>query len=277
MLFLMHPRIPLAFLATKAHYWLTASLLSTQLLLCRAPVQHLTLQPVICTDVCNSGSTSLPTQLSHSFLAYLRGCYGRQRQKPCWTQGRQHISPLNHPAGHDITEGHQIGQAWFPFAEPMLTTANNLLLFHLLGNDIQNKLFHHLPRDGGEADWPVVSRVLLALSEDWSDTRHLPGSVWHREWVGIRFSQLPQHSWILSEPIDVCTLSLPRWSLTKSSLTKNKQSQKESRNKEIKDYVKHAVAAQSNITSSQQAPSTPDFRRRIKQNDNNNNKSTQWE
>jgi len=26
----------------------------------------------------------------------------------------------------------------------------------LLRDDIENELFHHLSRDGGEADWPVV-------------------------------------------------------------------------------------------------------------------------
>jgi len=36
---------------------------------------------------------------------------------------------------------------------------------HLLGDDIQNKLLHHLPREEDEADWPVVSQLLfLALS-----------------------------------------------------------------------------------------------------------------
>lgn len=47
---------------------------------------------------------------------------------------------------HDITEGHQTGQAWFPLGEFVLTIPDNLL-FHLLGNDIQNKLFHQLPMD----------------------------------------------------------------------------------------------------------------------------------
>ena len=50
----------------------------------------------------------------------------------------------------------------------MLTTPDNL---HLLDDDLQDELLHHLSRDGGEADWPVVPWVLLlALFEDWSDT-----------------------------------------------------------------------------------------------------------
>jgi len=43
----------------------------------------------------------------------------------------------------------------------MLTTPDNLHLFQLLGDNIQNKLFHHLLRARGEADWPVVSWILL--------------------------------------------------------------------------------------------------------------------
>ena len=52
----------------------------------------------------------------------------------------------------------------------MLTTPDNLLLFHLLHDGLQDKLLHHLSRDGGEADRPVVPWVLLlALFEDWRD------------------------------------------------------------------------------------------------------------
>jgi len=40
----------------------------------------------------------------------------------------------------------------------------------MLKDDIQNKLFHQLPRDRGEADWSVVSWVLLlSLFEDSND------------------------------------------------------------------------------------------------------------
>jgi len=64
----------------------------------------------------------------------------------------------------------KIGQAFFPLGESMLTTPDNLLVLHLLRDDICNELFHHLSRDGGEADQPVVPWVLLlALFEDWSD------------------------------------------------------------------------------------------------------------
>jgi len=52
----------------------------------------------------------------------------------------------------------------------MLTTPDHLLLLQLPVHGIQNKVFHHLSRDGGEADWSVVSQILLlAFFEDWSD------------------------------------------------------------------------------------------------------------
>jgi len=38
----------------------------------------------------------------------------------------------------------------------MLTTPDNLLFLHLLRDDIQNELLHHLSRDGDEADQSVV-------------------------------------------------------------------------------------------------------------------------
>ena len=60
-----------------------------------------------------------------------------------------HCSPLIYSAGHPIIEGHQIGQAWFPLGESMLTTPDNLFFLHLFRDDIQNELFHHLSRDGG--------------------------------------------------------------------------------------------------------------------------------
>ena len=82
-----------------------------------------------------------------------------------------------------------------------------LLLFHLLGDDIQNKLFHHLPRDEGEADGLVVSQLFLPLLlEDWRDNG-FPLAFIHlslsprpfkddREEFDSHSCQLPQHSWV---------------------------------------------------------------------------------
>jgi len=58
-----------------------------------------------------------------------------------------HCPPLIYLAGHAIIEGYQISWAWFAFGESMLTTPDNLLFLHLLRDDSQNKLFHHLSRD----------------------------------------------------------------------------------------------------------------------------------
>jgi len=38
----------------------------------------------------------------------------------------------------------------------MLTTPVDLILLHLLNDDIQTELPHHLSREGGEGDQPVV-------------------------------------------------------------------------------------------------------------------------
>ena len=43
-----------------------------------------------------------------------------------------HGSPLIYPAGHAIAESYQIGQAWFPLGESMLTTPDNLLFLHYI-------------------------------------------------------------------------------------------------------------------------------------------------
>jgi len=89
----------------------------------------------------------------------------------------------------------------------------------LLGDDIQNELFYHLSRDGGEADQPVVPWVLLlVVFEDWSVIgfpavlRHLfcpPGPFKDdREWLSKDFCQLPQGGRFLEEESleDFCPL-----------------------------------------------------------------------
>lgn len=73
----------------------------------------------------------------------------------------------------------------FPLVNPSWLLLITFFFIHLLGDDSQNKLFHLLLRDRGEADWPVVSCLhLLALFEYWSNTvlfpvfRHLSHSPW---------------------------------------------------------------------------------------------------
>lgn len=66
-----------------------------------------------------------------------------------------HCFPLIYSASHSITADYQTGQALFPLGESMLTTTDNLLLFHTLRDDMQDELLH-LSR---------MEVLLLALSE----------------------------------------------------------------------------------------------------------------
>ena len=93
-----------------------------------------------------------------------------------WALGAQgHCTPPIHPACDAIIEGYQVAQALLPLGEPMLTPPHILLLFQLLGDGSHNRLFHPLPRDRGETDWPVVSQtLLLALSVHQRDTGYPP-------------------------------------------------------------------------------------------------------
>ena len=65
-----------------------------------------------------------------------------------------HCSPLIYPAIYAIVESYQIGQAQFPLGGSMLTTPDNLLFLHLLNEDLQNELLHHLSQDGGSLGPP---------------------------------------------------------------------------------------------------------------------------
>lgn len=68
--------------------------------------------------------------------------------------------------------------------ESMLATPNNTFFLHIHHDDMQVEPFRHLPRDRGEADWPVDSWIpLLALFDGWNDIgfhsilKHLPCSL----------------------------------------------------------------------------------------------------
>ena len=74
-----------------------------------------------------------------------------------------HGSSLIYLASHFIVESYQIGQAWFPLSESVLTSPDNLLFLHLLEDDLQNELLHHLSQDDGKADGPVVLSFLPYL------------------------------------------------------------------------------------------------------------------
>ena len=59
------------------------------------------------------------------------------------------FTPDIYLASHDIIESYQVGWTKLPFSEPMLTTHDNFLLFQMLADGSQNKLFHHLSRCQG--------------------------------------------------------------------------------------------------------------------------------
>lgn len=49
----------------------------------------------------------------------------------------------------------------------MLTTPDDLILYYMPCDNLQNYLFHHLSWCGGEADWPVDSWILLLVYTHW--------------------------------------------------------------------------------------------------------------
>jgi len=72
-----------------------------------------------------------------------------------------HCFPLFLQGSYLITEGYQVGQTSFPFDKFMLNTPNQLLLLYSYGNVFQEDFLHHLPRNTGEADWPVVPWIFF--------------------------------------------------------------------------------------------------------------------
>jgi len=97
-------------------------------------------------------------------------------------------------------------EAWLSFHKPMMPLPSHLLVLYMFGNDLQDYLLHHFPRDQSGADQPVVLWILLALPEDTSDNsflpvlRNLPQSPWpfkdYQQWPCNDIGQLPQHSWV---------------------------------------------------------------------------------
>ncbi|XP_072216516.1 uncharacterized protein [Excalfactoria chinensis] len=119
-------------------------------------------------------------------------------------------SPPVHPASDIFIKGHQLS-----------------------GDGIQHKLFHHLPWDRGEADWPIITRViLLALFEDWGDIghppvfRHLPSSPRplknYRERLSNNLRQLSQHP--RSSSRKMTSITLPPSTNCHPSITEGHQS-----------------------------------------------------
>jgi len=145
-----------------------------------------------------------------------------------------HCSPLTYPACHvpgtmypvmTSQRATRLVKHDFPLVNPCWL----LLTIFLLGDDIQNKLFYQLPRHGCEADWPVVFQLLLLASflksgvtvvffQSLGTYPVLHGLSKMIESSSV--SSLSTCAWIPSGHIDLCVLSLPRQSLTRSSSNK---------------------------------------------------------
>ena len=116
----------------------------------------------------------------------------------------------------------------------MLTAPEKFLFFHLLGDDIQNMLFYHLPRDGDEADWPIVAWIILLLpllktraflqSSGTSSVLHDLSKMIESSLVITSASSLGTCGCILLGPMALFESSLHRLLLTRSSSTKAKSS-----------------------------------------------------
>lgn len=113
------------------------------------------------------------------------------------------------PTGHDVTNGCQIDQAGLPLDESTLTIPDNLLFFHMLGDGIQDKLFHRLPKNGGWLAGSLPS-PLSCISKDWSDTefplllRHFFRFLWPvKDDRGQRNNHFCRLKWVLTTVVAV--------------------------------------------------------------------------
>lgn len=116
--------------------------------------------------VCSQRS---PLSFTSPTLPELQGCYRRQSQKPCWSQDRQHPLLSFHLSTQPAIPSQQIIRLvkhYFPSLNPCWLLLITFFYFTCLEMTMQDELFHHVSRDGGEADQTRVSNILfLALSE----------------------------------------------------------------------------------------------------------------
>lgn len=119
-------------------------------------------------------------------------------------------------ARHLVMEDYQVSQAWHPRGEFMVTT-HGFPALPVPANGFQDELLHHLSRDWGDADQPLVPWVLPALSEGRSDSgsapvppattiiHTLPRAVswWHQWGPPVLMGTSHQGPWI-----DICPASL---------------------------------------------------------------------
>ncbi|XP_048781946.1 uncharacterized protein LOC125684133 isoform X1 [Lagopus muta] len=110
--------------------------------------------------LCHSASaqpTSLSTRLSHSFVT--RMWWGTASSLAEIKVGHIHCSPPIHPARDNIIEGHQVGGARPPPAEPVLTAPHHLLFFQLSGDGIQHSCSITFPGTESSGTSPVLQHL----------------------------------------------------------------------------------------------------------------------
>lgn len=80
-------------------------------------------------------STSPYTTLAHTSSVCPWGCYGKQYQKPPWSQDKQYVLffPLP-PTSHFVVGSYQVGQACLSLCKSVLTTPDHLFLLTIVGN-----------------------------------------------------------------------------------------------------------------------------------------------
>ena len=118
----------------------------------------------------------------------------------------------------------------------MLTTPSHLLVLYLFTNGSQDYLLHHLPRNRGEADQPVVCWIPLLLflktgvtfafswSSGASSSRHGLSQIIKSGLTMTPASSLSSHGCTLLGPMDLRMCGLFQCSLTWSLSTKGKSS-----------------------------------------------------
>lgn len=99
-------------------------------------------QPVLNWPCCPFIQTTFPR------LTYVDVSGDNVKNLPEGGVDTMHWSLLIYPASHSIAEGKLTGRAGLPLGQSVLTTPDNLLL-HVLSDDNQDELFHHLSVDRG--------------------------------------------------------------------------------------------------------------------------------
>lgn len=104
-----------------------------------------------------------------------KGYCERQHQKLYWNTKRLHQQAfLGQPGGYPVLEGKQVSKAGLSPHKAVLAVTDECIVLQVFFNTSQNNLFHDFTRHWSETERCVVSRVLLALLENWDSICQLP-------------------------------------------------------------------------------------------------------